>query len=198
MDANDKCRWCGTEVKNYTDSIMVPSEDGYICLCLHCYNKEISKAAGIEYEDIKLHPVVIRDVDDIDHEFHFSLRLIGEQQVLNAFEVKGAFASGYEFSIIGEAEEGVFPLFSKLYDRMLKALGRKHIHEDIETDSWMITDDIVRGQISCTEESTNLHRIPMVIIDGKEISWEDFGQMLMSYGGFNFKFQIYDQTDEID
>jgi hypothetical protein len=38
----------------------------------------------------------------------------------------------------------------------------------------------------------------MVIIDGKEISWEDFGQTLMTYEGFNFKFQIFDRSDEMD
>lgn len=197
---HEKCRWCGTPVKDYKDSIMVPAEDGYICLCLHCYNKEISKAAGIDYEDIKLHPVVINDADDVGHEFHFSLRLMGEQQVLSAFEINGVHSqTGYEFSIIGDTADGVFPLFSKLYARMLKALGRKHIFKNQETDSWQITnEDIVRGQISCTRGSTSLNRIPMMVVDGKEIHWEDFGQMLMAYEGFNFKFEIFDQSDEID
>ncbi len=37
-----------------------------------------------------------------------------------------------------------------------------------------------------------------LIIDGKEITWEDFGQMLMTYEGCNFKLQIFDESDEMD
>jgi hypothetical protein len=33
--------------------------------------------------------------------------------------------------------------------------------------------------------------------DGKEISWRQFGQMLMTYEGFNFKLEIFDKSDEI-
>ncbi len=197
--ADNKCTYCGIEVKDYNDSIMVPSENGYISLCLRCYNKEISKAAGIEYEDIPLHPVVIKDTDGIEHEFHFSLRLMGDQQVLSSYEVKGADSNGYEFNTIGDTEDGIFPLFSKLYARMLKALGRKHIYKDTETDSWQMTeDDVVRGRIDCAEDSYDHSMIPMLVIDGKEISWKEFGHMLMTFEGFNFKLQIFDQSDEID
>lgn len=38
----------------------------------------------------------------------------------------------------------------------------------------------------------------MVVIDGKEISWADFGEALMIYEGFNFKMQIFDRSEEMD
>jgi len=197
--STDRCKYCGIEVRDYNNSIMVPSENGYISLCLHCYNKEISKAAGIEYDDIPLHPVVIKDAHDIEREFHFSLRLMGDQQVLSSYEAKEADSNGYEFSTMGDTEDGIFSLFSKLYARMLKALGRKHIYKDSETDSWQMTEgDIVRGRIDCAEDPYGHSRIPLVVIDGKEFSWKEFGHMLMTYEGFNFKLQIFDQSDEID
>ncbi len=192
------CQWCGKEASSY-NSIFVPGENKNLRICLHCYNREISKAAGIEYEDIQLHPVVIRDIDDIDHEFHFSLRLMGEQQVLSAFEVKGKFPAGYEFSMIGETENGIFSLFSKLYERMLKTLNRKHIFKNAGIDQWQITDDDkVRGQISCIDDEVGHSRVPILMIDGKKIAWDEFGKMLMTYEGFNFKLQIFDQSDEMD
>lgn len=195
---HDTCGWCGKASASY-NSVFIPTEENYICVCLNCYNKEISKAAGIDFEDIQLHPVVIKDTDGIGHEFHFSLRLMGDKQVLSAFEVAGTYPEGYEFMTIGDTEDGVFPLFSKLYARMLKALGRKHIVKDPETGSWQMTDaDTVRGQISCAAESTDFRRIPMMVIDGKEVSWDDFGRLLMSYEGFNFKLEIFDQSREID
>ncbi len=62
-----KCEYCGTIVTNYNNSIMVPSEDGCICLCLHCYNKEMSEETGIDYDYIELQPVMLQDADGGDH-----------------------------------------------------------------------------------------------------------------------------------
>jgi len=36
---------------------------------------------------------------------------------------------------------------------------------------------------------------PMVVIDGKALSWEELGRM--SYEGFQFKLNIYDISDDI-
>ncbi len=197
----DQCSRCGSEVKNRNDSIMVASENGYIPVCLHCYNKEMSEVTGIDYDHINLQPVVLKDVDGIDHQFHFSIRLMGEDLVLRSFEEEDDISEGYEFSIIGDIEDGVFSLFSRLYTRMIKALSRKHIYHDEGTNQWEITEsDIVRGQITDdpdTEED-DWTSDPMIVIDGKAITWRALGQMLKAYEGFNFKLQIFDQTDEMD
>jgi len=194
-----KCKYCGTNVKNYNDSIMVPSEDGYICLCLHCYNKEMSEETGINYDNIELQPVILQDIDGVDHQFNFSIRLMGDELVLRSFETEKNRSGEYEFSIIGDLEDGLFSLFSKLYARMIKVLNKKHIYKDEETKSWQINEDnMVHGQITCDPKTDKLSRDPMIIIDGKGIPWNDFGQMLMTYEGFNFKLQIFDDSDEMD
>jgi hypothetical protein len=36
----------------------------------------------------------------------------------------------------------------------------------------------------------------MLVIDGKEIEWIEFGKMLSTYEGFNFKLDIFDKTEE--
>lgn len=195
----NKCKNCGSDVKNYNDSIMALSEDGYICLCLHCYNKEMSEATGIDYDHIKLQPVILQDADGVDHKFHFSIRLMGEELVLRSFETEENRSGGYEFSMIGDIEDGLFSIFSKLYARMLKALSRKHIYLDENTKSWQITkDDIVRGNIICDSETGDWSGDPMIVIDGKGISWKELGQMLMTYEGGNLKLQIFDNSDEMD
>jgi hypothetical protein len=40
-------------------------------------------------------------------------------------------------------------------------------------------------------------RVPLLVIDGCEISWEQFGRMLMSYEGWQFKLDIRDRSEEI-
>ena len=159
----------------------------------------MSEAIGIDYDHINLQPVILQDADGIDHEFHFSIRLMGENLVLRSFEGEENISEGYEFSLIGDIEEGLFSLFSKLYTRMIKALSRKHIYLDEETKSWLITeDDIVRGHITHDPESDDWLSDPMVVIDGKGISWKEFGRMLTTFEGGNFKLQIFDESDEMD
>jgi hypothetical protein len=55
---------------------------------------------------------------------------------------------------------------------------------------------IVRGNVSCDLESDSGARIPMLVIDGKPISWERFGEMLMTWEGFSFKLEVYDPSEE--
>lgn len=195
-----KCSQCGTSVTGYNDSIMALSEDGHTCLCLHCYNKAMSEETGIDYDHIELQPVLLQDADGVDHQFHFSVRLMGEELVLRSFEKEQENRSGgYEFSMIGDHEDGLFSLFSKLYERMVKALDRKHIFLDEESNSWQITeDDIVRGHITSDPDTEDFSEEPMIVIDGKGISWRDLGQMLMTFEGSNFKLQIFDENEEMD
>ena len=55
----------------------------------------------------------------------------------------------------------------------------------------------MRGTITCDLESDDDYgHPPLIVIDGKEISWKDFGRMLMTYEGFNFKLEIFDRSDE--
>ena len=83
---------------------------------------------------------------------------------------------------------------------MLSGLHQKHIEWSDTTNSWQITkDDVVQAKIDSDPESTGDYggHLPLIVIDGKEIKWEDFGRMLMTYEGFNFKLEIFDRSDEI-
>ena len=58
-------------------------------------------------------------------------------------------------------------------------------------------DDIVRGKIDSDRDGPDYERRPLLVIDGKEISWGEFGRMLITYEGFSFKLEIFDSSDEI-
>ena len=68
------------------------------------------------------------------------------------------------------------------------------ITELLEELSHYTTEKAAKGQANYHELD---QRRPLIVIDGKEISWRQFGQMLMTYEGFNFKLEIFDKSDEI-
>jgi hypothetical protein len=39
--------------------------------------------------------------------------------------------------------------------------------------------------------------VPLLIIDGKEITWNEFGRMLMSFEGWQFKMEVADKSEEL-
>jgi hypothetical protein len=40
-------------------------------------------------------------------------------------------------------------------------------------------------------------RTPLLLIDGWEVSWEEFGRMLMTFEGWQFRMEIGDRSDEV-
>jgi hypothetical protein len=40
-------------------------------------------------------------------------------------------------------------------------------------------------------------RVPLLVIDGREITWDEFGHMLMSFEGWQFKLNLADKSEEV-
>ena len=53
----------------------------------------------------------------------------------------------------------------------------------------------------CVRESsatkTRNERVPLLVIDGREVSSEDFGEMLMTFEGWQFLMEVGDRSDEL-
>ena len=58
-----------------------------------------------------------------------------------------------------------------------------------------IADRTVHGRIEWDDSAAE--RTPLVVVDGREISWEDFGRMLMTFEGWQFKLDISDPSEEL-
>ena len=76
---------------------------------------------------------------------------------------------------------------------MRRRLSVNHLVAD--GSGLQIAEQTVRAQIS-SDPGADL-RTPLLIIDGKEVSWEQFGRMLMTFEGFQFRMEIIDPTDEV-
>ncbi len=160
-------------------------------MCSRCYNESIAERQGLDYEHISFDPLTIQDLDGVPHAFQFHSRIFGDQLSLEAREV--GLDEGYEFSVIAEVEQDLFVTFQTLFERIRRELGRRHIEP--EGSGYRIThDDIVRGQI--TDDPDSFARMPLLIIDGKPITWEELGRMVAPNTGFRFKLEIFDRSEE--
>jgi hypothetical protein len=141
----------------------------------------------------------LKDTESVEHKFHFTVRHLGDRVGIESFEIKDGHPGGYEFSIIGDIDNEIFKLFGKLFERMRRALSRKHLQRSDTTNSWRISKgNVVRAKIDSNLESDDDYgHQTLIVIDGKGIKWDEFGRMLMTYEGFNFKLEIFDKRDEI-
>ena len=122
-------------------------ESGYRKLCSRCFNGMVAKLAGLEgFENLALDPVGITDSAGEVHQFHFRTHLFGPGVALDAFELRGGEAAGYEFQIIGEPADELLVLLGRLIERIRRALSVKHIAEG-ERGLQIADHHVVRGRI---------------------------------------------------
>ena len=184
------CSACGTRVAPY-DGVLLSAKKVARFLCSRCYNETVAEYLGLDYEHVAFDPVILEDRDGIPHTFQFRSRVFSDRLSLEALET--GQDEGYEFSVIADAEQDLFATFRGLFERIRRELGRKHIEP--EGDGYQITDaGVVCGQI--TSDPDALDRMPLLVIDGKPVTWEELGRMVSPYEGFNFKLQIFDRSEE--
>lgn len=187
------CEACGTVVPAY-DMVSYGSMDrGYRDLCTRCFNIEVANVLGLErFEHIKLQPVVMSDCVGEKHEFHFQIRLLGHAMALEAFELKAGMPGGYQFQILGEPENDPLSLLANLVERMRRSLSVRYLLSDAHGTN--IAEQAVCGRIEWDASADS--RVPQLVIDGREVSWAEFGRMLMSFEGWQFRLSIHDRSDE--
>ena len=77
---------------------------------------------------------------------------------------------------------------------MRRSLSIKHL-EDGDLGLTIADHQTVRGRIDWDEKAEG--RVPLLVIGGREITWKEFGHMLMIFEGFQFKLQISDRSEEV-
>lgn len=189
-----RCPTCGAAVPYY-DAVNYGSiEEGYRVLCTRCFNAEVADALGLEgFENVSLQPIVMTDYAGERREFHFRMRLNEAMAVLDAFELRDGAPGGYQFSIVGGLEDEALALLGRLIERMRRSLSLRHLeHGDLGR---RIADRRVCGRVDWDESRNG--RVPLLVIDGQEVSWDEMGRMLMTFEGWQFRLDIVDPCEEI-
>lgn len=190
----EQCEVCTGFAPGYDMVSYGSMENGYRLRCTRCLNAEVAKVSGLtDFENVRLSPIGMLDCDGKSHEFHFRTRLLGNMIVLDASELQEDVPAGYQCRVIGNPDDDVLTMLGRLVEKMRRMLAIRHITDD-DPVGLQIVDQTVKGRIESSDGGAEL--VPRVVVDGREISWKDFGRMLMSFEGFQFKLQIVDFSDE--
>jgi len=190
-----RCDGCSQITPSYDIVNYGSMEHGYRRLCGQCFNAEVAKIAGLEgFEHAKFEPVGLADCTGQVHEFYFRTNLCPTGVALDAFELRNGSPAGYWFQIMGDPNEDLFVLLGQLIQKMRRALSTKHL-VDGQLGLQIADHRVVRGRIEWDDAQDG--RVPLLIIDGREITWDEFGRMLMSFEGWQFKLNVGDKSEEL-
>ena len=170
-------------------------EGGYRQLCGRCFNAAAASRLGLRgFEHVDFEPVFMVDARGARHEFQFRTRLFGPGMAIDAFELRDGFPAGYRFQAIGEPDDEPLELLGSLIGKMRRALALTCLDD---TDHWPQVNDrlILRGTVEGDPDED--HRSPQVVIDGREISWDELGRMVAAFEGWQFKLEFRDLSEEI-
>ena len=186
-----KCDKC----KSKEASIHVTNGGGF---CLDCHNDYMAELLGVSKTDNFSKIILANDVDGIMHRFEISNRIMPGFSVWKAEEMDG----GYQFEILVKSEENQAVAIKHLHQKILTGLAYKTLRH--MSDRFFIDNAIHIGKEqyglnsvgTCRIQDAEEENTVCLIIDGKTIPLQNFGQALTAFEGFNMDFQIRDRSEE--
>lgn len=85
-------------------------------------------------------------------------------------------------------------LLGRLIEKVRRDLFIKHLRND-EFGLHIADSLVVRGKIEWDDSQHG--SMPLLAVDGREVTWQAFGRMLMSFEGWQFKLEIADQSEDL-
>ena len=188
--ADSWCERCGNLLPHW-DKIRCRSADGsYYLICSPCWNAEIAESFGrTAFENVRLDSVRMIDCDGESHKFQIRVSLLDDKVLIDAFELREGYPAGYQFQLIGDSDDHVLILLGRLVEKIRRALSVRHI----DFRKRCIVGSTVRGLIEWDEDG----HLPRVIVDGQELSWDDFGRIVLPLNGWLFRLDFADPSDEL-
>ena len=190
-----RCEACGKAAPGYDIVNYTSLDEASRQLCNQCYNAEVASMLDLKgFGDFRLDPLSITDCAGEKHEFHLRMLLRGGQVAVEAFELEDDAPAGHQFQILGDVDDDVLALVGRLVERIRRRLSVRYLLQ--EDGGLRIADQTVCGQIQWDDKADD-GQVPMLVIDGRDVSWEKFGRMLMTFEGWQFRMEIVDPSDEV-
>jgi hypothetical protein len=192
----DRCDECD-QLKPAFGFVNLGSEDGGPgrSLCSECYNRWFMEGAGLpELETVYFEPVVRRDSVGKEHMFHFVVHM-STGLGIRAFECVDGGPSGYQFSVLEPPETPVREAYTRLVRKIEAGLAVRYLCSSdfpgagASQNRLYAKGTAVNGRID-EREST-----PVVVVDGREYSWEELGGFLSCFSGFDFRLECFDTCE---
>jgi hypothetical protein len=186
----DTCGRCGRAIRP-DDTITVSGVDQR---CYRCFNEEMSARVGVAFDHTPFDPIVLADHDGVPRTSEIRSMLVATGHAMRAEEVPRRERGGYRFAVLGDFEADAWELFQRLYQKMRRELAVRHI-EQTEHGWQLIDGDRLTGRIEWDDDADGV--APLLVVDGKALTWQEVGRILMSREGFTLHAEVTDSIEVV-
>lgn len=196
----DQCDECG-QMKPAFGFTHLTSEAGGVGrkLCSECCNREYMLRAGLpELETVDFEPLSCRDCAGKKHIFYFVVHM-STGLGIKAFELVDGAPGGYQFFVLEPPQTAVRKAHDKLVKKIEAGLSVRYLRSSdfpgsgARQNRLYVKGTAVNGRIDESDDGS-----PVVVVDGRQYSWEEFGQFLTPFNGFDFRLECFDTCDNPD
>jgi hypothetical protein len=115
------------------------------------------------------------------------LRTPGGIEVM-AEENGWAVDDGYRLALVGAHDADVGWLFVQLRRMLREAIAQRYLERAGHRDGWIMRGMEVEGRLVWRDERPGYD----VVVDGRRLSWEEFGAALEPFEGWTFRLSMHD------
>ena len=167
-------------------------------LCDPCSNREIARVTGLPELPGPPPPITVKGRDGKRHTMRFRIWRAPTGVVVDLHEAGlGDGEEGFEFSVLGAHDAHVDELVAHVREMAQRGIATQYLERDaVRGWGWTLRGDEVAGRLVWSEE--NGHGGPYdVVVDGRALTWDEFGCALASFEGWHFRLIIEDRLDDL-
>jgi hypothetical protein len=156
-------------------------------LCDRCADRHLAAIKGWPELPAPPRPEVVVGPDGRSHFIRYRMLRMPGGVVAVAEELGLPEGSGYRLTVRADHFDDPMPLLEGIRALVRNEIGRPYL-EPHEWHGWSLVDDQVGGRLE--EDPDEVSNPPHVVVDGHDLSWEDFGTLLRPYVGWAFHVQL--------
>ncbi len=161
------------------------SFDGRV-LCEGCLDRQLSAATGWPRLPPPPRPKIVVGPDGQRHLIQYRLLRMPGGITAVAEERVAPGRAGYRLEVTADHRDDPAPLLEKIRHAIRSAVGHPCLELD-ERNEWTLVGDEVAGRLT---EDENPYSLPHVVIDGRLLTWDEFGELLSSFTGWSFHLRL--------
>jgi hypothetical protein len=155
-------------------------------LCDRCADQVIASRTGWPQLEDPPPPDLFSGPDGVEHQMAYRvLRTPGGIEVL-AEEDDWAVDDGYRLALLGPHDADVGAMWEQLRGMVQSAIGRQYLERSPHRDGWVMRDKEVEGRLVWRDDRPGYD----VVVDGRQLTWEEFGDALEPFEGWTFRLSI--------
>lgn len=185
---NETCDACAYPLQRH-EAFRVLGEGTF---CGRCWAQRLSLEKRTDVAHLEVAPVVLEDREGNERQFHFLYN--PRTPSLSMFELDDEQQEvGFKFRVFAKEGEDGAALVGRLLAKARAALASPQLEPSGASGySLSLKGETVQGWLRCDLAARRERggSFPKVSVDGHDLSWEEFGRMLMEYEGWPFRLEL--------